>query len=322
MRSINSKVLATVAVITVMVFCGYGVVRYSKRKGIVQSLQAIERRNGWRILVYDGGIQYLDLEDASLRFVNTQPTSTPCRIGMASLNPNGEELVFSETSCSNFDSLISLDLITRKRKELLRLPSIKGPRWSPVGDSIAFEGKREVSNQTDSLFVYKPSDGSLSVLIDDQLKSGDFLLCWSPDGRRIVFQSSTDQIKIIDLATRESRTIDTGQFPTWSPNGRYITYQSDATKHVLYDVQTNQKTFILKGGSVSGSLVWSPDSRYLAYSKLSGGPWSWLSGALSASDSYGDLCVVDVQSRVQTRLYRHSGSVYASDWGKIETMQQ
>lgn len=322
MRPINSKVLAAVAVVTVMVFCVYGVVKYSEKKSIVQALQAVERRNGWRILVYDGGIQYLDLEDGSLRFVNIQPTSTPCRIGMASLGPNGQELVFSETSCSNFDTLISLDLVTRKRRELLTLPSIMGPRWSPAGDLIAFEGKRGVSDQTSGLFLYKLTDGSLSALIDDQLKRGDFLLSWSPDGRRIVFQSSSDQIKIIDLAVGKSRTIDNGQFPTWSPNGRYITYQNEAMNHVLYDVQTNEKTFILKGGSVSGSLVWSPDSRYLAYSKLSGGPWSWLSGALSASDSYGDLCVLDVQSRVQTRLYRHSGSVYVSDWGKIETKQQ
>jgi Tol biopolymer transport system component len=318
MRLINSKALVATAIITVLLICGFGLVRYREERSVVRSLQAIERRNGWRILIYDGGIQYLDLEDASLRFVNTQPTSTPCRIGMASMSPSGENLVFSETSCSNFDSLIWVDLVTKKRKELLRFPSIKGPRWSPVGDLIAFEGKRDASNPNSSLLVYKLTDGSLSVLAHDQLEDGDFPLCWSPDGRRIIFQSISDQIKIIDLGTGESRTIDTGRFPTWSPNGRYITYQSRGTKHVLYDLQTNEKTFILNGSSVSGSLVWSPDSHYLAYSKLSGGPWSWVTGVLSVSDSYGDLWVMNVESKEEALLYRHSGSLYATDWGKIQ----
>lgn len=318
MRPANSKVLVAVATLTVIFFCGYGAVKYREHSATLRALQVLERENGWRIIVYDGQIHYLDLTDNSLRFVNTQPTSTPCRIGAASLSPNGEQVVFSETSCSNSDSLISVDLVTRRRKELLRLPSIEGPRWSRAGDSIAFQGKRDQSSANSSLFVHRVSDGNLSVLVDGQLKGGDFLLCWSPDGKRIVFQSASNQITILNVGTRESRTIDNGQFPTWSPNGSYIAYQSGPTKYVLYNLQTNQKAFILPGDSVSGNLVWSPDSRFLAYSKLSGGLWNWVTGALSASDSYGDLYVMDVESKVEARLYRHSGSLYVTDWGKLE----
>jgi Tol biopolymer transport system component len=319
MRPINSKALAAFATIMVTLFGGYGVVKYRERRTLVRSVQALERRNAWHILVYDGENHSLDLANNSLSFVNTQPTSTPCGIGMASMKPNGERVVFSETSCSHFDSLISVDLVARKRKELLKLPAIRGPRWSPLGDSIAFGGKRDESSANSSLFIYNTTDGSVSVLVDGQLKGGNFLLSWSPDGRRIVFQSGSDEIRIIDIGTGESRAIDTGYFPTWSPSGSYITYRSDTTRHVLYDVRTNQKTFILKGGSVSGGLVWSPDSRYVVYSKLSSSLFSWVSDALSAIDSYGDLYVLDVQSRVEARLYRHSGSLYATDWGKLES---
>jgi Tol biopolymer transport system component len=315
MRS-TSKVLIALVVVLATLFCGFGAFRYYERRKLTRSLQALERRSGWRILLYDGQLHLLNLEDHSLRFVNTQPTTTPCGIGTASLSPNGEQIVFSETSCSHFDSLVSVDLVARKRKELLKLPTIRGPRWSPAGDSIAFGGKRDGSSVNSGLFIYKIKDGSLSTVLDDQLKSGDFLLSWSPDGRRIVFQSGSDQITIIDVGTGESRAIDTGSFPTWSPNGSYITYQSDATRHVLYNVETNQKRLILKGESVGGSLVWSPDSRYVVYSKLSGGLFSWVSGALSASDSHGDLYVMDIQSKVEARLYRNPGSLYATDWGK------
>jgi Tol biopolymer transport system component len=145
------------------------------------------------------------------------------------------------------------------------------------------------------------------------------MLWWSPDARRIVFQgSSNDQIEILDLGAGEIRTLDTGQFPTWSLNGRYITYRGSAGRYVLYDLQTSRKTSLLGSDLVSRDLVWSPDGRYLVYAKLSSGVWDWMTGVLSASDTYGDLYVLDVQSEVESRLYRYPGSLYPTDWGKIE----
>jgi WD40 repeat protein len=321
MQLVKPKIhLAAVAIIAVVIFCGYGLARYRERNKILRSLQEFERRNEWHILVHDGDIQYLDLESASLRFVNIQPTSTPCRIGMGSLNPSGDKVLLPETSCSNnVDSLISVDLVTRERKELLRLPSIEGPRWSPVGSLIAFAGKTDASNPNSDLFVYKPNDGKLSVLANGQLKSEPYPLSWSPDGRRIAFQSTSDQINIISLDGGQFLRIDGGEFPTWSPNGRYIAYRSKATTYTLYDVQTNKKAIILNDGSVDGSLVWSPDSNYVAYSKLSGGVWNWVMGIISVSDTYGDIYTINVQSKLETRLYRHSGSVHPTDWGRILT---
>lgn len=158
-----------------------------------------------------------------------------------------------------------------------------------------------------------------SLLVRDDLKTGDLLFCWAPDGKKIVYQSSGDSIRIIDIETKQTKTIDQGQFPTWSPNGRYISYQNANEDYSLYDVQTGQQTRLLKDASLRRGGVWSPDSRYIVYSKLSGGLWNWATSALSVSDSYGDLYAMDVQSRVEVRLYRHAGSVYPTDWGKLET---
>jgi Tol biopolymer transport system component len=153
--------------------------------------------------------------------------------------------------------------------------------------------------------------------VKEDVKSGDFLFCWAPDSKRIVYQSGDQKIRTVDTETKETKTIDSGQFPTWSPNGRYISYQNGNEEYILYDVGTGQKTSLLKDTSLRRSVVWSPDSRYIVYSKLGGGLWNWVTGALSVSDSYGDLYAMDIQSRVETRLYRHSGSVYATDWGKL-----
>jgi Tol biopolymer transport system component len=152
------------------------------------------------------------------------------------------------------------------------------------------------------------------MLVKEDVKSGDLLFCWAPNGKEIVYQSSGNSIRIVDIETGQIRTIDSGQFPTWSPSGRYISYQNESENYVLYDVDTGHKTDLQKGASLRRSMIWSPDSRYVVYSKLSGG----LSGALSATDNYGDLYVMDVQSRVEARLYRHPGSLYATDWGKLE----
>jgi len=64
----------------------------------------------------------------------------------------------------------------------------------------------------------------------------DFDLDWSPDGRRVVFQSErtgSREIFLLELASRELRRLTTNDHedltPDWSPDGRRVAFASDRT---------------------------------------------------------------------------------------------
>jgi Tol biopolymer transport system component len=212
-----------------------------------------------------------------------------------------------------------MDLQTGERTAPVILPYLASPRWSPDGASIAFLGARARSTGAKSLLLYRFGvSAEPSVIVDGGLPTGDFSLSWSPEGDKVVYENVEQKVCIVEVATKASTVIGPGRFPSWSPDGRYIGYQKSENEYGLYDLQTRQSTPILKGDSARGALVWSPDSRYVVYSRLSGGLRSRTADILSVTDTSGDLCVIDIQSHVRVRVYRHDGSIYPTAWGKIQ----
>jgi Tol biopolymer transport system component len=310
-----------VGIVIVLSYSGCMGARSREHRSLIESIRTQEKENGWHVLISGRGISYLDLANSRLQPLYPGPKgpSNSAFIGMASASPSGNKIVFSESADSRSYSLTIFDLISNARESHFQLPYLRGPRWSKDGTYIAFEGTTVETKGDSNLYLYKPGQNDFSVLVEEDVKSGDFLFCWAPDGKRIVYQSGDQKIRTVDIETKQTKTIDSGQFPTWSPNGRYIAYQNSNEEYTLYDVDTAQKTRLLKDSSLRRSVVWSPDSRYIVYSKLGGGLWNWVTDAFSVDDTYGDLYAMDIQSRVEALLYRHSGSVYATDWGKLET---
>jgi Tol biopolymer transport system component len=250
-------------------------------------------------------IESLDVTTKSLSSIVTvnssQENQSP---GMPSFSPDASEITFKEESEGGGDSLVVLDLKKGTRRVLLKMPYLDGPRWSPDGTGIAFEGRSQTSGDY-SLYLYSLNDGKLSTVIEGQLKGGEMLFSWAPDGNRIVFQSAANDIYVADLTARQHTRIDSGWFPTWSPNGRYIAYRADGADdpgYIIYDLKTQKKQQILRGRYVYRSLVWSPDSRCLIYA------------ADGRGDFYGDLLILDLESKKETRVLRLEESVYPTDW--------
>lgn len=319
-----SRVLSTAVAATTIVFCsvffGCSSNHTEAQREVLRTVRSSEMGNGWCLLLHERDIVSLNVSDSALQHLYPEPGSSvrPAYLGMASLNPAGDKMVFSESPDLLSYSLTIFDLRTHERESLSELPYIQGPRWSPDGNQIAFEGKTDHTARNGSLYLYHLGKGAYSIIIEEDLKSGG-PLCWAPDGRKIVYQSGDNKIRVFDLASRLTRTLDSGETPTWSPNGRYIAYQDNAKGYVLYDLQNERKTQILQGESVRGRLIWSPDNRFIAYSKPSTGIWSNISDAIAVTDSFGDLYAMDVQSGTEVKLYRHDGSIYPSDCGKIGT---
>ncbi len=319
-KRIIGTVFAIIGIVAVLSCAAFARVRQREQCSVIEALRTTEREHGWRVLLSERGVFYLDLGSSSVRplYLGNKSAPRTAFIGMASLNPAGNKIVFSESSDLRSYSLTIVDLVQHTHEQLLQIPYLLGPRWSKDGNLIAFEGTTEVSTGPSNLYLYNPHERELSLLVSEDLKGGDFLFCWAPNGRAIVYQSGDDKIKVVDIESKQTKTIDSGQFPTWSPNGLYISYQSSGSDYSLYNIETRQKKFLLKGGSLRGGVVWSPDSRYIVYARASGALRGLLSDMLGGVDSYGDLYAMDLQSNVSVRLHSHDGSIYPTDWSPIQ----
>lgn len=169
--------------------------------------------------------------------------------------------------------------------------------WSPDGSLLAIvSGVDQVvfgeHLRDGRISLYAPASGSMRT-IDSTL--GAVTLTWSPDGRRIAYQTgdSGDQLRVVDIETELQDVLAAsyrdfyGIGPVWSPDGNWILYQRckgscGFSSHELVllpvaDVGSGAEIVgevilrpFIESSSGSGRLiprgvVWSPDGRYLLH---------------------------------------------------------
>ncbi|HZP96852.1 MAG TPA: hypothetical protein VFC31_11010 [Candidatus Limnocylindria bacterium] len=99
---------------------------------------------------------------------------------------------------------------------------------------------------------------------------------WSPDGKRIAYQSNRDgsyHIYVMDADGSNTKQITSGadtddRHPAWSPDGRAIAVDSgDATHREIWiiDVASQRRTQVTKTGAIASFPSWSPDGKRLAF---------------------------------------------------------
>ncbi|HYI43927.1 MAG TPA: hypothetical protein VE174_00500 [Actinomycetota bacterium] len=103
--------------------------------------------------------------------------------------------------------------------------------WSPDGRFLAFTW--EQAGSVDVWIVYATGGGPVRKLTYGDLADG--FASWSPDGRRLVFQTNRNALNEDDLyvirsdGTGERALLRTPWYdanPDWSPDGRYIAFDS------------------------------------------------------------------------------------------------
>ncbi|HSG27153.1 MAG TPA: hypothetical protein VLA34_01645, partial [Candidatus Krumholzibacterium sp.] len=114
----------------------------------------------------------------------------------------------------------------------------KDPVWSPDGSKIAY-----LSDKSGEYEIYVvPQDGSgKAVQVTDLGKGYRHTLRWSPDGTRIAFTDETLTCRYLELASGKVSVVD---------KAYYENVDISLDVKPIYD------------------FAWSPDSRYLAYSKM------------------------------------------------------
>jgi WD40 repeat protein len=91
--------------------------------------------------------------------------------------------------------------------------------------------------------------------------------CWSPDGKRLVYEMD-DAVRLYELDNDRSDALAKGTDPTWSSDGNWIAFRDRETYYAMHpDGTGRKKLFHNHWGGVRSGLCWSPDSRFVAYVK-------------------------------------------------------
>jgi len=152
---------------------------------------------------------------------------------------------------------------------------------SSDGSKVAFVARR---NDRMALMIFDVGTEAMTEGPYQEGMSARGTPSWSPDLSRLAVQISRPDnssfVAVLDLKTREPRTLGDGSYPQWSRDGQWIAYRSGRTCVLVHPDGTGSTTAMtLKDGWFThkefswGSPVWSPDSKQLLLNVMkNGGP--------------------------------------------------
>jgi len=211
-------------------------------------------------------------------------------------DPEGRWIVYSAHIPVNTSGLFKLEL-SNDRIDTLRTGCrvyLDQPAVSRDGRRIAARGLCRDRNTDDYRIYVAAADGSGLHAVSGSDRARDEMPDWSPDGRQIVFQrirgslsEAVAELTIQDLDAGAGRRLTRGYWPVWSPDGQWIAFlyssggRDDQTLRVIRTngmdervvFQSKERGTYSRGwgpmaeGLPSGPLVWSPDSRWIAFTR-------------------------------------------------------
>jgi Tol biopolymer transport system component len=201
-------------------------------------------------------------------------------------------VVYSARVEPNNSVLVRLDLATG-RTDTLRTACpvyLEDPAVSPDGTRIAARGLCGRDQEEYGLYLMNADGSGLRELFRAPWHPS---AAWSPDGRRLVVTRTLDRgvrplLSIVDTSGREERALGPGAEPSWSPDGAWIAYlhtpteKREHTEIRLMRADGTETRTLFRNEATTGfergfgeiregiplpRLVWSPDSRHLAFSR-------------------------------------------------------
>ena len=200
------------------------------------------------------------------------------------LGGNGKELVFERAGY-----LFLLDPASGTSRQLdIRVHGDfpwAEPHWENITSratsaSLSPTGKRIVVEARGDIFTVPIENGNARNLTHSS-DAADRAPSWSPDGKWIAWFSDKGgdgyALYLTDQEGKgEPRKISIGEAklawePCWSPDSKYIAFEDNKVRIKVIEIATGRVTPVDAGGANiergNMGLVWSPDSKWLAYAK-------------------------------------------------------
>ncbi|MBE2269155.1 MAG: PD40 domain-containing protein, partial [Anaerolinea sp.] len=232
-----------------------------------------------------------------------------------SLSPNSQWIAFASNRDGNWEIYIAStdgDAHSLRRLTINAVAVDTDPVWGP-NNMVVFETTR---NGNWDLYAADMANGRVFPLVNAP-DGDDVNAAWSPDGRRLLFQSDRPdtngvrkwQIYELNLTTMaitrlsDGSTIDVD--PQYSPDGSSIVFRSYTSEGAvslinLMDVNGANRRVITGEDQDSTNPVWSPQNHYIAYQAVKNGQL--------------DLFLYDVAAGITRQLTDSDVPDYAPSW--------
>ena len=189
-------------------------------------------------------------------------------------SPDGTRVVYSCVQ-DGVECVCLLDVVGGERRTLC--PG-SDPAWSPVDDLIVF--CRKTGQHSELWQARATGDSPLRLVVRD----GDCLFpTFAPDGKSVLFTFigkgyAERGLRKLDLQNKQSTALTTGSETQacLSPDGSHMAYiapdAADANCLFVQDMATGKRRRLTKGGGTQGGAgfpAWSPDGKWIAYTRAS-----------------------------------------------------
>lgn len=213
----------------------------------------------------------------------------------AAVSPDGRWAVFPERMPGNTKGLVRLDFATGRMDTLPTgcAVHLEHPAVSPDGRRIAARGTCRKGDRYEEdgqygVYVIPADSGGLREATPGPVERGP--LAWSPDGRRIA-AAQAGRVVVLEADGTAERVLSGGSTPAWSPDGAWIAFldyePGDREALALFVMREDGagrrrvfrnevRTTYSRGwgdtreGGPMPPLVWSPDGRWIAFSRVYG----------------------------------------------------
>lgn len=196
-----------------------------------------------------------------------------------------EEIVFEAGG-----KLYLLNLTTEKMNEvkinvvtdaITLMPKTENVSGLILGATVSPDGKRAIFEARGELFNV-PAQNGPTINLTKTSGVAERHPSWSPDGKKVAYWSDMYgeyelTIKDLDKPSEEKKLTSYGKGYRynlyWSPNSKMLAFIDQSMKINVFDIEkdktikVDQALYYMHGGLMGFRPSWSPDSRWLAYSR-------------------------------------------------------